>query len=64
MVPVWHGQQLRSDAQQKRRDAWGGGRRETTIAIESHTEVVEMEGDPEELARKTRLSERLDLPPI
>jgi hypothetical protein len=29
----------------------GGGRKETTIAIESHTEVVEMEGDPEELAR-------------
>ena len=47
----FRGHQARRTAQQKRRDALGGGRRETTIAIESHTEVVEMEGDPEELAR-------------
>ena len=47
----FRGHQARRTAQQKRRDALGGGRKETTIAIESHTDVVEMEGDPEELAR-------------
>ena len=47
----FRGHQARRSAAQKRRDALGGGKTETTIAVESHTDVVEMEGDPEELAR-------------
>ena len=48
----FRGHQARRTAAQRRRDALGGGRKETTIAVESHTDVVGlMEGDPEELAR-------------